>query len=184
MSTELQLMTADELLALPRGEFLYELVDGELKKTSPAGHKHGRITMRLAVPLGLFVEKKKLGEVYSSDTGFKLTSDPDTVLAPDVAFVSKQRIREVGEAPGYWPGPPDLAMEVNSPSNTLREIKDKVADWLKFGTRLVWVVSLKLRNVTVYKSLTDVSILTENDTLEGGEVVPGFQISVAKIFAQ
>ncbi|MGH9872095.1 MAG: Uma2 family endonuclease [Pyrinomonadaceae bacterium] len=184
MSTEVQLMTADELLALPRGELRYELVNGDLKKMSPAGHNHGRIIVRLTVPLAQYVQEKRLGEVYAAETGFKLTSDPDTVLAPDIAFVRKQRVNEVGNAPGYWPGPPDLAVEVNSPSDTVREVESKVAKWLEFGARIVWVVSPKLRNVTVYRSLTDIAILTENDTLDGGEVVPGFQLAIAEIFAE
>lgn len=184
MSTEVQLMTADELLALPRGEFRYELVNGELKKMSPAGHNHGRVIIRLTAPLAQYVRESRLGEVYAAETGFKLTTGPDTVLAPDISFVSKQRVDEIGDAPGYWPGPPDLAVEVNSPGDTVREVESKVAEWLEFGTRMVWVVSPKLRNVTVYKSLTNAVILTEKNNLDGGEVVPGFQIAVAEIFAE
>lgn len=183
MSTELQLMTADELLALPRGEFRYELVNGELKKMSPAGHDHGRIIVELTSPLHVFVKKKKLGKVYAAETGFVLTTNPDTVLAPDIAFIRQERVKEVGRSKGYWVGPPDLAVEVISPSDTVGEVEDKVHMWLERGARLVWVVSPKLCNVTVYRSLTDIETLTEKDTLDGGDVVPGFQISIAEIFA-
>lgn len=184
MSTELQLMTADELLALPRGEFRYELVNGELKKMSPAGQKHGRITVRLTEPLAKHVRDHQLGQVYAAETGFKLKSDPDTVRAADIAFVRRERLEVLGETESYWPGAPDLAVEVNSPSDTVREVEKKVIEWLEFGSRLVWVVSSKLHTVTVYRSLTDIVALTEKDTLDGGDVVPGFQIAIAEIFAE
>ncbi len=184
MSTELQLMTADELLALPRGEFRYELVDGELKKMSPAGQKHGRITVRLTEPLAKHVRAHQLGQVYAAETGFKLKSNPDTVRAADIAFVRRERLEILGETESYWPGAPDLAVEVNSPSDTVREVEKKVMEWLEFGSRLVWIVSSKLHTVTVYRSLTDIETLTEKDILDGGDVVPGFQISIAEIFAE
>ena len=104
------LMTADELMQLPRDGFRYELINGEVEKMPPPGHPHGRITLRLSVPLGQFVWDHGLGEVFAADTGFKLTSNPDTVLAPDLAFITKQRFDEGRETEGYWPGPPDLAV--------------------------------------------------------------------------
>src|SRR6267142_1823402 len=179
MSTEVQLMTADELLALPRGEFRYELVNGELKKMSPAGQKHGRITVRLTEPLAKYVRDHRLGQVYAAETGFKLKSGPDTVRAADIAFVRRERLEVMGETESYWPGAPDLAVEVNSPSDTVREVEKKVMEWLEFGSRLVWVVSSKLHTVTIYRSLTDIVALTEKDTLDGGDVIPGFQIAIA-----
>ena len=184
MSTEVQLMTADELLALPRGEFRYELVNGELKKMSPAGHYPGRIIMELASPLQVFVKKAKLGKVYAAETGFVLTTNPDTVRAPDIAFIRQERVAEVGRSKGFWKGPPDLAVEVISPSDTVGEVEGKVHMWLERGTRLVWLVSPKLCNVTVYRSLIDIETLTEKEILDGGDVVPGFQISVAEIFSE
>src|ERR1051325_532291 len=183
MSTKVQLMTADELLALPRGEFRYELVNGELRKMSPAGHNQGRITIRLTLPLALYVQKRQLGEVYAAETGFRISSNPDTVLAPDIAFVRQARVDAVGKAKGYWPGAPDLAVEVLSPSDTIGEVEAKVSEWLAAGTIEVWVVSPNLRTVTVYRSSNDVSTLTETDLLEGGDVLPGFGIRVEEIFA-
>jgi Uma2 family endonuclease len=184
MSTEVQLMTADDLLSLPRGEFRFELVDGELKKMSPAGQKHGRIIVRLTEPLAKHVRENQLGQVYAAETGFKLRSNPDTVRAADIAFVCKQRLEILGETESYWPGAPDLAVEVNSPSDTVREVEKKVMEWLEFGSRLVWVIGSKLQTVTVYRSLTDIITLTDKDTLDGGDVVLGFQIKIAEIFAE
>ena len=140
--------------------------------------------MELASPLQVFVKKKRLGKIYASETGFVLTTNPDTVRAPNIAFIRQERVNEVGRSKGFWIGPPDLAVEVISPSDTVGEVEDKVHMWLERGTRLVWVVSPKLCNVTVYRSLTDIEALTEKDTLDGGDVVPGFQIPIAEIFAE
>ena len=181
-TTTTQLMTAEELLAMPSDGFRYELIDGELKQMSPAGHNHGRIAARLTVPLGRYVEERGLGEVYAAETGFKLKTNPDHVRAPDVAFIRQERVDEVGVTKGYWPGAPDLAVEVVSPGDTVAEVEDKVAEWLEYGTRLVWVISAKLHTVTAYQSLTDITTLTEKDMLDGGDVIPGFQYPIANLF--
>ncbi|MGI9107575.1 MAG: Uma2 family endonuclease [Pyrinomonadaceae bacterium] len=184
MSTTTQLMTAEELLKLPRGHFRYELIAGELRQMSPAGHNHGKIAARLTGALFQHVEAKDLGEIYAAETGFLITVNPDTVRGPDVAFVRRERVNEVDEKASYWPGAPDLAVEVNSPGDTIREVEEKVEEWLNAGAALVWVVSPKLRTVTAYRSLTDIVTLTERDTLDGGDVVPGFQYPVAKLFGR
>lgn len=181
MSTTTQLTTAGELLQL-NDDFRYELVKGELRKMSPAGSEHGAIIMRLAIPLGAHVQSNKLGVLFGAETGFKLAENPDTVRAPDIAFVSRERIPAGGIPKEFWPGAPDLAVEVNSPGDTVSEVEQKVDEYLQCGARLVWVVSPKLRAVTVYRSLTDIRVLTENDALEGGDVVPGFSFAVREIF--
>src|SRR5882762_2252306 len=184
MSTQVHLMTADELLALPRGQYRYELINGELVTMSPAGHTHGKIIIRLTLPLAQHVKQNRLGEVYAAETGFKLKSNPDTVRAPDIAFITRQRVKDVGETKGYWPGAPDLAVEVLSPDDRVSEVEQKVSEWLEAGAKQVWVVSPKLHTVTVYRSTTDISVLAENNTLEGDDVVPGFKMKVIEIFSR
>lgn len=178
-----KLMTAEELFRMPDDGFRYELVRGELKRMSPTGDEHGRVTMELAGPLHQHVKRNNLGKVYAAETGFKLESDPDTVRAPDIAFVRLERIKEEPRVKSYRFGAPDLAVEVTSPSDRVSEVEEKVKEWLEAGAAMVWLVSPKLKTVTVYRSLTDIATLTEKDTLDGGDVVPGFQIPVAEIFA-
>jgi len=182
-TTETKLMTAEELLALPRGTFRYELVEGELRQMSPTGYKHGAVTARLTGALIHYVEENDLGEICAAETGFLLKTNPDTVRAPDIAFIRKERVEEVSNTKSYGHGAPDLAVEVVSPGDMVSEVEEKVQEWLEAGTSLVWVVSPKLRTVTVYRSLTEIKTFTEKDTLDGGEIVPGFQYHVAKLFA-
>ena len=185
MSTGIQLMTADELLTMPDDGFCYELIKGDLIKVSPPpGYEHGLVTMNIAGPLYEYIKSKDLGKVYAAETGFLLEQNPDTVRAADVAFIRRERIEKAGPVKGYWKGAPDLAVEVLSPRDTIGRVEGKVAEWLGAGTRAVWVVSPTMHSVTVYRSLTDIEVLTENDTLDGGDVVSGFQISIAEIFAQ
>jgi len=175
-------VTADELLAMPDDGHRYELVKGELRMAPPPGWEHGEIAMKLAGPLYQHVKNNNLGVVFAAETGFKLESNPDTVRAPDVAFMRRERALKMGRPSGYGSGAPDLAVEVLSPSDRTIEVEEKVAEWLEAGARMVWVVSPKLHPVTVYRSLTDIVTLTAKDKLDGGEVVPGFQISVTEIF--
>jgi len=175
-------MTADELLAMPDDGYRYELVEGELRRMSPAGDEHGQVGMELAIPLGSHVKKNKLGKLYLAETGFLIRTNPDTVRAPDIAFVRMERIKQTPGIKGYRVGAPDLAVEVVSPGDTVNEVEDKIAEWLEGGARMVWVVSPKLHTVTVYRSLTDIVTLTAKDKLDGGEVVPGFQMNVTEIF--
>jgi Uma2 family endonuclease len=129
-----------------------------------------------------FVWENELGEVFTAETGFELTSNPDTVLAPDISFVSKKRVQEVGNALGYWPGAPDIAVEVLSPSDRTTQFKAKVSQWLEFGAKEVWIVSPKAHAVTIYRSLSDPTVFSEQDYVDGGEILPGFRIAVKRLF--
>lgn len=182
MSATIQGVTAEELLRMPDDGFRYELIRGELKKMVPAGNEHGRIAAMLTGTLVQHVRANNLGRVYAAETGFRLALDPDTVRAPDVAFVRQERIEEVGEVEGYWPGAPDLAVEVISPGDLYTEVEEKVFTWLEAGTRLVVAVDPRRHTVAVYRGKEDIRVLTEGEMLRGGEVVPGWEVGVKELF--
>ena len=151
MSIRARNMTAEELLRMPDDGLRHELVRGELRTMTRAGHPHGRVAMRVAWPLAQHVEENGLGAVYAAETGFVLETDPDTVRAPDVAFVGRERVEEVGETGGFFPGAPDLAVEVVSPGDTYAEVEGKVAAWLGAGTRMVIVVDPSSSVVRIHR---------------------------------
>jgi len=183
MATTERLLTADELLNLPDDGQRHELIAGELRTMAPSGGQHGRVTMRLSTPLDHHVTTHGLGWLFTAETGFLLRRQPDTVRAPDVAFVRQERVDAVGEVTGYWPGAPDLAVEVISPNDRYAEVDEKVAVWLEYGTRLVLVVNPRRRTVAVHRVGAPVRVLTENDTLDGEDVVPGWTLPVRALFA-
>lgn len=181
MATTQTITTAEQLLqATDLGRC--ELLRGELAMMSPPGFEHGRIALRLGGRLSAYVEKQSLGVVVGGDPGFLIAQDPDTVRAPDVAFIGSDRVPGT-PIDGYFQGAPDLAVEVLSPTDRAGEVLAKVQDWLDAGCRAVWVVDPKTRTVTVYHSRTEIVVLRESDELTGGEVVPGFAVPVAEIFA-
>jgi len=182
MTTTLQRSTASELFEMPDDGFRYELVKGELRKMSPSGSAHGVVVVNVTLLLGVHVKTNNLGTCSGAETGFKIASDPDTVRAPDLAFVRRERVPE-GDAPkSFFTGAPDLAVEVLSPGDSYTEVEEKVEQWLAAGARAVWVLNPKRRGVSVYRSMTDVTHLSEEDELDGGEVVPGFRCKVSEIF--
>lgn len=183
MDVATRMMTADELFMMPHGNFRYELMKGELIKMSPTGGKHGILTIRLGAALVQHVEANNLGEAFGAETGFILATNPDTVRAPDAAFVSRERIPPGDFPEKFWPGAPDLAVEVLSPSDTLYEVEEKIEQYLEAGVKLVWIVNPKRRTVTIYQPNIEPQTLSEVDTLDGREVVPGFQYSLARLFA-
>jgi Uma2 family endonuclease len=188
MSTTTRLITADELLVMPHrdehgNQCRFELIRGELKIMSLAKPLHGVICARLNFRLSGFVEKHDLGETFGAETGFLVEHAPDSVLGPDVAFVSHERLATVENFEKYFPFAPDLAVEVLSPGNTVREINEKVVMYFAAGSRAVWVFNPKKRTTAVYASPSDVCILSEHETLEGGEVLPGFRLELSKLFA-
>ena len=182
MTTKTRLITADELLRMPDDGNRYELIRGNLKKMPLRGGFHGKLTGFVGGELGAYARANGLSTVYAADTGFLLETDPDLVLAPDVAFIRRERQR-LGDTARYIPIAPDLAVEVISPSDRLTQVHEKALEWLAHGVRMVIVVNPRNRTVQVYRSPTDVVTLTEADTLDGGDVVPGWRMAVADIFA-
>jgi Uma2 family endonuclease len=176
-------MTAEELIELPSDDYKYELVEGELIRMAPTGGEHGVLTVRLGRLLDEYIEAHDLGIVCGAETGFVLRRTPDTVRAPDVSFVAKERIPTTGVPKTYWPFAPDLAVEVVSPSDRFDEVQTKVAEYLTAGTRLVWVVDPATRTVFVYRSPRNVRALGEEDEIEGEDVVPGFRCPIKQMFA-
>ena len=180
MATTEQLVTTEELLNMPDDGFRYELVRGELRQMPPAGTDHGAYAENVSFSLSTHARANDLGRMYIAETGFRLSSDH--VRVPDTAFVRRERVKPTGEMPGFFPGAPDLAVEVISPSDTYSEVEEKVADWLDAGTRAVVVVDPRRRTVKVHRSVTDAAVLTEADTLAVEDVVPGWEMPVREIF--
>ncbi|HMD33411.1 MAG TPA: Uma2 family endonuclease [Vicinamibacterales bacterium] len=176
-------ITADELFWMPDDGFhRYELVAGQLRTMTPAGSLHGVVGMRLAVALGAYVDQHELGVLFAADTGFKLASNPDTVRAPDVAFVRRERIPATGIPRTFWPGAPDLAVEVLSPTDERSEVNEKIADYLAAGVAYVWFVEPSSRRVTIHQRNAPPRVLGEADTLDGGDLLPGFRYPLSKLF--
>lgn len=176
------LMSADELLE--RGDVgRCELVEGELRAMAPAGFEHGRTSMRCGSRVDRFVEKHRLGIVVGAETGFRIGRNPDTVRGPDVAFVSTARLPPAGERAGFLELAPDLAVEVVSPSDRAAEVLAKAQAWVAAGSSLVWVLYPTQRVVAVHRAGTDTVVhLSAGDTLDGGDVLPGFRVPVVELF--
>ena len=178
MPTEIR--TAEELVRNPHiGRC--ELIRGELHMMSPSNPRHGLIAARLARLIGNHVESEQLGLYFGAETGFHLSEDPDTVRAPDAAFIKAGR--PPIPARGFYPGAPDLAVEVLSPDDRPGYVREKVAEWLEAGARAVWVVDPRDRTVTIHEPRRQPKRLAEADTLHGDTVLPGFEAPVAALFA-
>lgn len=174
-------LTADELLRMPDDGWRYELLRGRLLREPPAGAEHSRLGVTLGARLREFVRARKLGFVFGADCGFRIAADPDTVRAPDAAFVAAERL-PTGPPRGYVPFAPDLAVEIVSPSDRMSDVTRKVIDCLDAGTRAVWVIDPATRTAAVHRSRSDVLMLREHDTIDGADVLPGFRLPLAELF--
>lgn len=174
--------TADALLHLPRGRHRFELVRGELRAMSPAGADHSAVALRFGASLHSHVRRHALGRAFGADCGFRLESSPDTVLAPDAAFVSSRRLVGV-DTRGFATVCPDLVVEVRSPSDSTRAVMTKVQQWLSFGCQLAIVIEPEAQCATIHRCGTEPRHLGLDDAIDGGEVVPGFRLPMRELFA-
>jgi Uma2 family endonuclease len=178
MSTTTKAITAENLFAM--GDIgRCELIHGELVMMSPAGAEHGLIAMRFGSELRAFVEAHDLGVVFAAETGFRLADD--LVCAPDAAFVRKERLSG-GVPTEYFPGAPDLAVEVVSPGDRKRDVAEKVNRWLAHGTRAVWVAQPKKMTTTIHRTGQQPEVFNVNQTLTDEMTLPGFALPMTKVF--
>ena len=179
------LLTAAELLRRPEDGHCYELVQGELRKMAPAGMRHGNLAHRIDRSLSRYVADNNLGELYIAAAGYLLSSHPDTVRVPDLSFIRQERVDAMGPVEGFWPGAPDLVVEIISPTDRRAAVSAKVDEWLAAGAGMVIVVNPRANahTVTVHPSGQPPLTLTEQDTIDGGGVVPGWRLPVQEIFS-
>jgi Uma2 family endonuclease len=173
-------MTAEELFELQDDGLRHELVEGELRTMAPAGFDHGRVALRIGARILAHVEEHLLGEVLAAETGFVLARDPDTVRAPDVAFVASERAPSGTR--GFAELAPDLVVEVVSPTDRASEVASKAAMWIDAGVRLVWVVDPQARLAAVHHPGGLVTVLREDGVLDGEDVLPGFRLPLSTLF--
>ncbi len=176
------LLTAEEFAALPLEGLRSELIEGELRTMPPTSGSHGRITMRLSALVAHYAMTHQLGETYAAETGFLIARNPDTVRAPDFAFIQRDRVPSRDSDSRWVPVIPDLVVEVASSGDRPAEIRQKATMWLEAGVRLVWVALPAERVIEVHRAGQPLVTLDESATLDGADVVPGFSTPVAAIF--
>lgn len=167
---------------MPDDGMRHELVRGELRVISPGGFRHGRRAARIASLLDVHATRTNGGVVVGAETGFVLAHDPDTVRAPDAAFVSKERFEAVGETEKFWPGAPDFAVEVISPGDSFREVQEKALEWIGAGCVAVLVLDPDRRNATVYRAGGDAHVYGEGERIDLDDAVQGFSVAVTELF--
>jgi len=175
--------TAEDLERLCAQGYRYELIRGELQEMAPVGLKHANVTIRFAFYVQLFLEEHGLGEGFGGEPGCIIARDPDTVLAPDWAFIAKERLPdELSDK--FSTIVPDIVLETRSPNDTRKEVQEKVNLWLQAGVRIVWELDPKARVLTVYRPGMELRTLGIEDTLSGEDVLPGFTLPLRTLFRE
>jgi Uma2 family endonuclease len=176
-----ELMTAEQLEGVHLPHKSTELVRGRLIVREPPGTYHGKLAGRLLTKVGPFVEQHGLGEVFGQDTGFKIASNPDTVRAPDLAFVASERLSLLSRR-GYSAMAPDLVAEILSPDDPPGEVMAKIGEWLTARVRLAWVLDPERRIAHIYRPDGSVTLIDSDGALEGEDVLPGFRCLLATLY--
>lgn len=180
-ATETRLLTAADLLQLPRGYGKrYELIRGVLVEKMGTGHPHGVVVNFIAYWITNYILPIGYGVVVTGEPGYLLDLDPDTVRCPDVSWIAPGRVPP--GAQGYLNLTPDLAVEVKSPSNSRPEMTAKARMWLSYGSQLVWVADPETATLTIHRENAPPETLGEDDELTGGELLPGFSVPVWRLF--
>jgi len=179
--TATQLVTAEELYQMGR-DAPYELIEGVLKEVPPSSSKSSVIGMRIGSAVFSYVDVQSLGYVTGEGGGYILSHDPATVVAPDVGFYRKDRYPGGVPDSGFYPLPPDLAVEVISPSERKSDIAEKQALYTKAGVPLVWWVDPERKTVTVHRLGQDPEVVEAVGVLDGGDILPGFTLELQTIF--
>ena len=176
-------ITAEEFEWI-EGEGYYDLIRGEVKENdSMPGAEHGILTFEFGFEVALYIREQGLGQCYAAETRFIIERNPDTAIAPDWAFIVKERLPEK-RGKGFVPMAPDALLEVRSPSDTPREVEEKMQRWIAAGVRLAWELNPTTQTITVYRPQQNPSTLGIDDTLSGEEVIPGFAFSLRRLFAE
>jgi len=173
-------MSAEELLYAQPADKRTELIRGVMRVREPASGRHGIVAAQIGSALTVFVRANHLGAVFAAETGFTIERNPDTVRAPDAAFIGRERLPDPMPS-GYPELAPDLAVEVLSPSDRPGEVLAKVGDWLSAGCQLVWVIDPERRLGRIYRADGSESLLGESEALGGEHILPGFSCPLAAV---
>jgi Uma2 family endonuclease len=181
MTSTLQAVTAEELFRMPDDGWRHLLIRGELRKRPYAGRREGFVSSKITAALGGFIRAHSLGEGFVA-TGFVLEKNPDTVLAPNLAYVALDRARAFREIDFYLPEAPDLAVEITSPADAFSEVEEKVVLWAEHGCKVLLVVHPEEKRVVLFRPDELPVILSDDDRLEIPDLLPGFSSPVKSFF--
>jgi len=177
-----ELLTADDLLAMPHDGRRRELVAGRVVEMAPAGFDHEALALEVGAALANWARATAAGRAVASSAGFVVSRAPDTVRAPDGAYIAADRLPRRG-ATGFCEVIPDLVFEVVSPGDRPGEVMAKAAEWLAVGVKVVWVFWPAEQVVQVWRTVTDIQRLVAGDVLTCDDLLPGFALPLALVFA-